>query len=46
MLFLDDYDLTDKEHRQIVKALKAKNLKMAEETMVRHFARGEAAILE
>jgi DNA-binding GntR family transcriptional regulator len=46
MLFLDDYDLTDKEHRQIVKALKSKNLKSAEEAMIKHFARGEAAILE
>ncbi|HEV7779743.1 MAG TPA: GntR family transcriptional regulator [Chitinophagaceae bacterium] len=44
-LFMDDYDLTDKEHRQIVKALKSKNLKLAEETMVKHFARGEATTL-
>lgn len=45
-LFMDDYDLTDKEHRQIVKALKSKNLKLAEETLIKHFARGEAAVLE
>jgi DNA-binding GntR family transcriptional regulator len=45
-LFMDDYDLTDKEHRQIVKALKNKNLKLAEETMIKHFARGEATTLK
>jgi DNA-binding GntR family transcriptional regulator len=45
-LFMDDYDLTDQEHRQIVKALKSKNLKLAEETMIKHFARGEATALE
>ena len=43
---MDDYDLTDQEHRRIVKALKTKNLKLAEETMIRHFARGEATVLE
>lgn len=45
-LFMDDYDLTDQEHRRIVKALKSKNLKLAEETMIKHFARGEATVLE
>jgi DNA-binding GntR family transcriptional regulator len=45
-LFMDDYDLTDKEHRLIVKALRNKNLKQAEETLVKHFARGEATVLE
>ncbi|MGZ8558108.1 MAG: GntR family transcriptional regulator [Chitinophagaceae bacterium] len=45
-LFMDDYDLTDQEHRQIIKALKNKNLKLAEETMIKHFARGEATTLE
>ena len=45
-LFMDDYDLTDQEHRKIVKALKSKNLRLAEETMVKHFARGEATTLE
>lgn len=46
ILVMDDYDLTDREHRQIVKALKSKNLKLAEETMIKHFARGEATALE
>jgi DNA-binding GntR family transcriptional regulator len=43
---LNDYEQTDTEHRQIVKALKSKNLKLAEETLIRHFARGEAVVLE
>jgi len=42
---IDDYDQTDKEHRQIVKALKSKNLKLAEQTMVAHFERGLSAVL-
>ena len=41
----DDYEITDKEHRQIVKALKAKNLKLAEQTMLAHFERGVSAVL-
>lgn len=45
-LYMSDYDLTDQEHRRIVKALKSKNLKLAEETMIKHFARGEATVLE
>lgn len=36
----DDYELTDKEHRAIVKALKEKNLQQAEEVLRMHFARG------
>jgi DNA-binding GntR family transcriptional regulator len=35
-----DYELTDKEHRAIVKALKDKNLNQAEKVMKLHFARG------
>jgi DNA-binding GntR family transcriptional regulator len=42
---LNDYELTDKEHRLIVKALKAKNLKLAEQTMLAHFERGITAVL-
>jgi DNA-binding GntR family transcriptional regulator len=42
---MDDYDQTDSEHRQILNALKDKNLKQAEQTMMKHFARGEAAVL-
>lgn len=36
----NDYELTDKEHRAIVKALKDKNLEQAEKIMKLHFARG------
>jgi DNA-binding GntR family transcriptional regulator len=42
---LDDYEQTDKEHRLIVKALKDKDLKLAEETLSAHFARGVAAVI-
>jgi DNA-binding GntR family transcriptional regulator len=41
---LDDYEHTDKEHRQIVRALKNKNLKLAEQTLTAHFARGVSAV--
>lgn len=44
-LFLDDYDLTDKEHRAIVKALKANNKEKAKDLLKKHFMRGEDAIL-
>lgn len=40
----DDYELTDKEHRAIVKALKEKDLKEAERIMKLHFARGATLI--
>jgi DNA-binding GntR family transcriptional regulator len=43
---LNDYDLTDREHRMILKCLKEKNLVLAEKAMIQHFARGESALLE
>jgi DNA-binding GntR family transcriptional regulator len=43
---VDDYEQTDAEHRQILNALKEKNLELAEHTLSQHFARGEAVILE
>jgi DNA-binding GntR family transcriptional regulator len=43
---IDDHEQTDKEHRQIVKALKTKNLKLAEQTLIAHFARGVSAVLD
>jgi DNA-binding GntR family transcriptional regulator len=42
----EDYDQTDAEHRQIVKALKEKNLKLVQQTLIQHFSRGEKVILE
>jgi DNA-binding GntR family transcriptional regulator len=46
MCTIDDHEQTDKEHRLIVKALKTKNLKLAEQTLVAHFARGVSAVLD
>ncbi len=43
---IDDHEQTDKEHRLIVKALKARDLKLAEETLSAHFERGVAAVLD
>lgn len=43
---MDDYELTDKEHREILKSLKAKSLKKAEEFLIKHLTRGETASLE
>ncbi len=40
----DDYELTDKEHRAIVRALKDKDLHEAERVMKLHFARGAKLI--
>jgi DNA-binding GntR family transcriptional regulator len=42
---MDDHEQTDKEHRMIVKALKTKNLKLAEQTLLAHFERGVSAII-
>jgi DNA-binding FadR family transcriptional regulator len=36
----DDYELTDREHRAILKALKENNIALAEKNMRLHFARG------
>lgn len=43
---MDDYAQTDAEHRQIVTALKNKDLKHAEEALVKHLIRGELTTLE
>jgi DNA-binding GntR family transcriptional regulator len=43
---MDDYEQTDAEHRQLVKALKEKKLNAAEQTLMKHFARGEAVVLD
>jgi DNA-binding GntR family transcriptional regulator len=45
-IHLEDYELTDSEHRQIVHALKKKDLKLAEEALVKHLIRGEMAVLD
>jgi DNA-binding GntR family transcriptional regulator len=45
MCTMDDHEQTDKEHRLIVMALKTKNLELAEQTLIAHFARGVSAVL-
>jgi len=44
--YLNDYEQTDKEHRQLVETLRSKNLKLAEEILKNHFKRGEEAVLD
>lgn len=43
---MNDYEQTDFEHRQIVRALKEHDLKLAEETLIRHLIRGEVSVLD
>ncbi|MEP7258212.1 MAG: GntR family transcriptional regulator [Flavitalea sp.] len=42
----DDYEQTDAEHRELVKALKKKDMAKAEDILIKHFARGEAFVLD
>lgn len=39
--FMDDYEQTDREHRQLLDAFKRRDLNLAEEVLVRHLLRGE-----
>lgn len=43
--YMDDYALTNAEHRKIVDALKKKNLSAAQRTLKAHFKRGAKAVL-
>ena len=43
---MQDFELTDSEHRQIVKALKEGKPDTAQKWLVKHFARGESIMLE
>jgi DNA-binding GntR family transcriptional regulator len=43
---MEDYELTDNEHREILKGLKAKDLDLVEKTFLKHLLRGEMAVLE
>ncbi|MEP7279165.1 MAG: GntR family transcriptional regulator [Bacteroidota bacterium] len=43
---VSDYELTDNEHRQIVKAIKSRKTDLAVEWLVKHFGRGESVMLE
>ncbi|GAA4438210.1 GntR family transcriptional regulator [Ravibacter arvi] len=43
---MDDYELTDAEHREIVKALRTRSLQQAERTLIKHLVRGEVTTLD
>lgn len=43
--YLDDFAQTDQEHRKILKHIKEKNLKLAEDALYSHLARGSASAL-
>ena len=43
---MNDYELTDKEHREIVEALKSKDMEKAENFLIAHLNRGELTSLE
>lgn len=45
-IHMDDYELTDQEHRQILKGLKERDLSLAQEALTKHLLRGETASLE
>jgi DNA-binding GntR family transcriptional regulator len=42
----DDHEQTDFEHRQLVKALKVKDVSLAENILIKHFSRGEGMVLD
>jgi DNA-binding GntR family transcriptional regulator len=46
LIAMNDYDLTDNEHRKIVEALKSKDYQLAEATLLAHFQRGYNAVLD
>lgn len=43
---MDDYELTDQEHRSILNAIKKQDTKAAEEALSKHLIRGEVASLD
>lgn len=43
---MDDYELTDQEHREIVAGIKEKNIQRAEDALVKHLIRGEVASID
>lgn len=44
--FMDDYELTDSEHRSLVKAIKDRQLELAEKILTYHFLRGKSIVLD
>lgn len=45
-VLMDDYEQTDREHRQILDALRQRKLKVAEDILSKHLLRGELNALE
>lgn len=43
---MDDYELTDQEHREIVAGIKERDIKRAEEALLKHLIRGEVASID
>ncbi|MBO9616821.1 MAG: GntR family transcriptional regulator [Dyadobacter sp.] len=43
---MDDYELTDQEHREIVAGIKDRDVKRAEEALLKHLIRGEVASID
>jgi DNA-binding GntR family transcriptional regulator len=43
---MDDYELTDEEHREIVAGIKARDVKRAEDALLKHLIRGEVASMD
>lgn len=43
---MDDYELTDQEHREIVAGIKEGDIRRAEEALLKHLIRGEVASLD
>lgn len=43
---MDDYELTDKEHREIVNAFRKKDIRAAEQILSEHLERGELSALQ
>lgn len=43
---MDDYELTDQEHREIVAGIKERDMKRAEEALLKHLIRGEVASID
>jgi DNA-binding GntR family transcriptional regulator len=43
---MDDYELTDQEHREIVAGIKDRDIKRAEDALLKHLIRGEVASID
>lgn len=43
---MDDYELTDQEHREIVAGIKERDIRRAEDALLKHLIRGEVASMD